>query len=117
MLERQGLSVQAQDKYPVRTAVDQREEQTINCGAKTAGGIKSFSMKSDNVMKWCLNPAEQTKSKKALEDLCGLGNGGGTYKLARPSQVMKSEKLVKSVMNVLTEDYSNPFKSMWISNN
>ena len=89
----------------------------INCGAKTAGGIKLFSMKSDNVIKWCLNPAEQTKSKKALEDLCGLGNGGGTYKLARPSQVMKSEKLVKSVMNVLTEDYNNPFKSMWISNN
>ena len=104
-------------KYPLRTAVDQREKQMINCGAKTAGGIKLFSMKSDNVIKWCLNPAEQTKSKKALEDLCGLGNGGGTYKLARPSQVMKSEKLVKSVMNVLTEDYKNPFKSMWISNN
>ena len=32
-----GLSVQAQDKYPLATASDQRGEQTINRDAKTAG--------------------------------------------------------------------------------
>ena len=31
-----GLSVQAQDKYPLATAADQRGEQTINQDAKTA---------------------------------------------------------------------------------
>ena len=37
-----GLSVQAQDHYPNRTAIDQRVEQSINRNAKTAGGIKKF---------------------------------------------------------------------------
>ena len=34
-----GLSIQAQaqDKYPLATAADQREEQTINRDAKSAG--------------------------------------------------------------------------------
>ena len=42
--------------------------------------------------------------------MCELGNEESTYKSARPSQVMKSENLVKSVMNALTEDYINPFQ-------
>ena len=33
------VSVQAQDRYPPRTATDQRDEQTFNKDAKTAGGI------------------------------------------------------------------------------
>ena len=41
MLERQGLNVQAQDKYLLITAVDQRGKQTTNRDVKTAGGIKS----------------------------------------------------------------------------
>ena len=32
-----GLSVQAQETHPVGTAVDQRDEQTINRDAKTSG--------------------------------------------------------------------------------
>ena len=32
-----GLSIQAQEKYPLATACDQRGEQTINRDAKTAG--------------------------------------------------------------------------------
>ena len=32
-----GLSVQAQETYPVRTAIEQRGEQTINRDAKTSG--------------------------------------------------------------------------------
>ena len=90
--------------------MDQTGEQTINHDAKTAVGIKSFSRKSENVMKWRLNRVEQTKNKRALEDLPGLGNGGSTYKQAWPSQAVKSEKLVKLVMDFLTEDYFNAFQ-------
>ena len=49
-------------------------------------------------MKWSLNRAEQARKKRALEYLCGPDNGGSTYKPAQPTQVMKSEKLVKSVL-------------------
>jgi hypothetical protein len=37
LLVENGLSVQAQDQYPLGTAADQRGEQTINKDAKTAG--------------------------------------------------------------------------------
>ena len=37
LLVNNGLSVQAQDQYPLGTAADQRGEQTINRDAKTAG--------------------------------------------------------------------------------
>ena len=35
VLSSNGLSVQAQSNYPLRTAIDQRGEPTINCAAKT----------------------------------------------------------------------------------
>ena len=54
-LSKTGLSVQAQDRYPHRTAIDMRGEQTINRDAKTAGGITQFATSSSSVRKWCLN--------------------------------------------------------------
>ena len=91
--------------------MDQRGEQTINRDAKTVGGIKAFSTKTDSVAKWCLNQSEQARNKKVLEDLCGLSKDGESYKPTRPSQIIKSEKLVQSVITVLTEDYINPFQA------
>ena len=39
LISKEGLSVQGQEKYPLRTAIDQRGEQTINRDAKTSGKI------------------------------------------------------------------------------
>jgi hypothetical protein len=55
MLSTASMSVQAQDRYPVRTAIDQRGEQTINRDAKTSGGVTQFVSTSSSVLKWCLN--------------------------------------------------------------
>ena len=68
--------------------------------AKTAGGVTT---KEENILKWCLNRSEQAKNTRALQDLCGIGTDTGIYKPTRPSQIVKSEKLVSSVMKVLTE--------------
>ena len=38
LIQDKGLSVQGQEKYLCRTAVDQRGEQTIKRDAKTSGG-------------------------------------------------------------------------------
>ena len=83
MLKCKGLSVQAQEKYSLRTSIDQRGEQTINRDAKTSGGVKAFNTKEESVLKWCLNQSELAKNTKALEDLCGLGIGTGIYKPTR----------------------------------
>ena len=50
MLEKTGLSVQEQDLYPIRTALDQRGEQTINRDAKTSVCIKALSTNSSSVL-------------------------------------------------------------------
>ena len=109
MLKKAGLFVQGQDKYPLRTAIDQRGEQTINRDAKTSGGIKASSTNNESVTKWCLNRSEQAKNTKALYDLCDLDAGSNTYKLCRPSQIIKTEELVQAVMNTLMNEYINPF--------
>ena len=42
--------------------------------------------------------------------MCDLGKGTGIYKPARPSQILKHEKLVLDVMEVLKGHYINPFE-------
>ena len=42
-LSLKGLSIQAQGRYPLRTTVDQRGEQTINRDGKTSGGIRNVA--------------------------------------------------------------------------
>lgn len=90
-MKRQCLSFQAHANYTLRTTVDQTGEQTKYCDAKAAGDIKSFNVKSDNVMRWCLNRAEKAKKKRDLENLRGLGNEVSTNKPARSSQVINKE--------------------------
>ena len=51
MLKCKGLSAQPQKNYSLRTSIDQRGEQTINCNAKTSDGVKAFSTK-ESVLKW-----------------------------------------------------------------
>ena len=110
MLKCKGLSVQAQEKYFLKTSIDQCGEQTINHDAKTLGSVKAFNTKEENVLKWCLNRFEHAENTKALENSRGLGIGSGIYKPVRPSQILKHEKLVLDVMEVLQGHYLNPFE-------
>ena len=55
LLNKQGVSIQSQDRYPLRTAIDQRGEQTINRDAKTAGGLTMIANDDNYVLKWTLN--------------------------------------------------------------
>ncbi len=68
------MSVQAQEKLPLRIAIDQRGEQTLNRDAKTTGGIKSFISDSNAILKWTLNRAEQAKCTENLLNLAQINN-------------------------------------------
>ena len=115
LLKEKGLSVLAQENHNIRTAIDQRGEQTINreaktvAGIKTFGGIKTFAGNKSSVLKWCLNRADQAKNSKALSDMCGITTDAGLYKPLRPSQILQANERVLSVMKVFCEDYINPF--------
>jgi hypothetical protein len=109
MLDKSGLSVQAQDRHPLRTATDQRGEQTINRDAKTAGGIKSFANDSNAILKWTLNRSEEAKNKAKLFEMAGMSLSNEVYKSLRPSEILKSESYTTSVFNMLSKEYLNPF--------
>ena len=111
LLRYKGLSVQAQDRYKLRTAIDQRGEQSINRDAKTTGGIKSFAVDNTSGLKWTLNRSEQAKNTAELLSMAGIQSASDIYKPLRPSQILKSEVMVTNVVNVLSSEYINPFDS------
>ena len=41
--------------------------------------------------------------------MADINHANDEYKASRPSQILKSEERVKSFVNVLTEDFVNPF--------
>ena len=101
LLTKTGLSIQGQDRYPLRTAIDQRGKQTINRDAKTRGGMKLFSTNQSSVLKCCLNRAEAANNTDS--------EGTSIYKPLRPFQILRSEELVSKVQAVLETEYINPF--------
>ena len=66
------LSVQGQEKYPCRVAIDQRGEQTISRDAKVSGGIKYFASDPNSILKWTLNRSAQAKHTEALYGLADI---------------------------------------------
>lgn len=109
LLSDNGFSVQAQDRYLLRTAVDQRGEQTINRDAKTAGGIKFFANDSKSVLKWTLNRSEQANNTSELLNMVDMKSSNDMYKSLRPSMILKTEKMAEKVVKVLKDEYVNPF--------
>ncbi|KAG1685941.1 hypothetical protein GQR58_008889 [Nymphon striatum] len=109
LLSEKGLSVQGQDRYKCRIAIDQRGEQTINKDAKVSGGIKYFASDENAILKWTLNRSAQAKNTNALMALADVNSSDEGYKSNRPSQILKSENFVENIMNIMTEEYINPF--------
>ena len=109
LIQGKGLSVQAQDRYPARTTIDQRGEQTINRDAKTAGGIKFFASDQNAILKWTLNRSAQAGNTAALYRLVDVKNSDEEYKANRPSSILASERRVDRIIEVLSCEYVNPF--------
>ena len=109
LLTENGFSVQAQDRYLLRTAVDQRGEQTINRDAETVGGVKYFSNDSKPILKWTLNRSEEAKTVNELAKMANMKSCDEDRKSLRPSQILKTESMVTRIINVLKEEYINPF--------
>ena len=108
LLKTKWLSVQAKNCYPLRTAIDQRGEQTLNKDAKSYIGIKYFASSESSVLKWTLNQAKQAENTKAL---AGLGEEQTMYKPLQLSQILKSKSSVQSLVRVMETEYVNPFDS------
>ena len=93
----------------LRTAVDQRGEQTINRDAKTTGGIKYFANDSKSILKWTLNRSVEANNTSELLRMVDMKSPNEMYKSLRPSMILKTEKLTERIMKVLKDVYVNPF--------
>ena len=61
------------------------------------------------MLKWCLNRADQSRNVKLMKEMAGATTKNVVYKSLRPSQILGSEKMVTCVIEVLSEEYLNPF--------
>ena len=77
------LSVPAQDRYLLRTAVDPRCGQTINRDAKTTGGIKYFANDNKSILKWTLNTPVEAKNTSELLRMVDMKSSNEMYKSLR----------------------------------
>ena len=93
----------------MRVAIDQRGEQTLNRDAKTTGGITDFASDSTGILKWTLNHAGQANNTRALLQMADINCSSILHKPLRPSQILKSEKLVTNMVRTLKEEFINPF--------
>eukprot|EP00112_Aurelia_sp_Birch-Aquarium-sp1_P009014 Seg201.3 transcript_id=Seg201.3/GoldUCD/mRNA.D3Y31 product="hypothetical protein" protein_id=Seg201.3/GoldUCD/D3Y31 len=79
--------------------------------AKTAGGITQFATKETTVAKWAMNRPFQARFAETLIEISGLSNTTSCpRKCLRPSEIIKSNKMVENIMNVLTTQFMNPFQ-------
>ena len=74
-----GISVQCRERYPLRTAIDMRGEQTLNKDAKTSGGVTQFASSSSSVQKWAMNRSDAAATRKALREMTGLSDSNTIY--------------------------------------
>ena len=80
------FSVQSQARYNLRTAVDQRREQSLNKDAKTVGVVRKLSPDNDAVTKWNMGSANQSRNLNTLLQMCNISQ---QYKHTWPSQVCR----------------------------
>ena len=103
------FSVRSQARYSLRTAADQRGEQSLNKDAKTVGGVRRFSADNDAVTNWTMGRADQAWNLNSLLQTCNIRQQYDEHKHTRPSQILQSESRTSNVVAVLDNDYVNPF--------
>ena len=90
------VGIQAQDRYPHMTAIDQRGEQTFNREAKVAGGMQDAHSES-LTLKWSLKRRAAAENIVKLKQMVGLHKSNNPYYLTTPIKIMQSEENTSSV--------------------
>ena len=94
LIEEKDLSVQGLGNYVLRTAIDQRGEETISRNAKVAGSIKYCSADEGSIFHWTLNRAQQAENTVCLRSFANIDAQGEIHMQLRPSSILASEKKV-----------------------
>ncbi|XP_046854152.1 uncharacterized protein LOC124447292 [Xenia sp. Carnegie-2017] len=110
-LKDKGLLVCRND-LNIRQSIDGAGEQTFMKSSKTTGGIKNFTTLDSAYKKWVLTRPCQAEYVDALLNQAGVNKvQNNPRKCLRRSQITKSENNVKAIINVLKNDFIDPFST------
>ncbi len=77
-----------------------------------SGGLKQCLNSETAYEKWVLNRPMQAEHTEGLVDLPGLSRSiMNPIECLRPSEIIKSEEMVKRVQGIITETFVNPFQA------
>ena len=108
-IEEKGLSVR-HNTLGIGQAVDMAGEQSYMKSSKTAGAIHQFSTNEAAMAKWVMNCPFQARFAETLMEISGLSKPtSSSQKCLRPSEILKSEKMVKNILDALQIQFLNPF--------
>ena len=104
-----GISVRRNDTG-IGQAVDLAGEQSYMRSAKTVGGLTHFQTKAATVRKWVLCRPYQAKFIEALKAMTNLDKTSvNVRKCLRPSEILKSNKIVVSIIDCMKTQFTGPF--------
>ena len=74
------------------------------------GGVKAFATSESTVAKWVMNWPFQSRFVESLIEMTGLSKmTSNPCKCLHPSEVLKSNKIVKNIVEALTTQFLNLF--------
>ena len=75
-----------------------------------SGGVTQFAAKEDTVAKWVMNRPYQAKFVESLFEMTGIApTMSNLRKCLRPSEVLKSNRMVENMITTLNAHFINPF--------
>ena len=108
-IKEKGLSVR-RNTLGIGQALYMAGEQSYMKSAKTAGGIRQFSTNEAAVAKWVMNRPFQARFAETLMEISSLSETtSSSRKCLHPSEILKSGKMVKNILDALQMQFLNPF--------
>ena len=105
-----NFAVQMSEENPFgKNEFDKCIENTINKDTKTPGGITRFSTNDSAVHRWTLNSMRRADCRKVLHQKLNYNTSKYKHNDLQPSRIDKDEKNVKSIVEVLSDVFANPF--------
>ena len=108
-IEEKGLSVR-RNTLGIGQALDMSGEQRYMKSAETAGGIRQVSANEAAVAKWVRIRPFKARFAETLMEISGFSKTTlSSRKCLRSSEILKSEKMVKNILDALQIQFLNPF--------
>lgn len=105
-----GFSVQMSKQNPFgRIPVDQTIEETVNKDTQTAGGTKGFSLKPAALSRYYLTAEYRSTCLKQLRELIDVKPPAISHHDLESSRIHKDEKAVQSLIDLMENEWVNPF--------